>query len=429
MIDVIYLRISDGEHIIPAIYSQECNDEYKTKYEYQPINELKGTNIMVNKYEYILHEPLEEHHDNYKGMCLQIVIHSMKPLPNDKPISPAGINVLHDKNIKAGLKRYKYKRMQAILMGTEKEAGAFDNLDNSFSAIMHNENENSQFSSLSSQLPSLAAVFNKMELSDQYDQDQNMKLSCSSISNRGIFKNENSNFVLGHSQMQNTMLSSVYNLNTHSYIGDKHVSTSCQTDFESHKPNFTFKRLVPAQKVSEVQEFLRLSQRYVQEMSEEDKKLRQIMIKIEVDHERTKAMKQASRDPVVQRINKVVNKPSESNVHQRGAFDLEKPKILAEGIKEIIIFERQKRILRGEIVEIEPKQEAPSVKVPEDIERNSKFQTGSVFGISTFKSYIEWYHLKKYNIDDASICQSLNTKMNPSALYNPKSHGCASFKK
>lgn len=70
---------------------------------------------MINKYNYILHSPTEPYHGNYRDMCLQIVIHSIKPLLNEKPLNSAVSDVLADQSIKAGLKAYKYKRMQAII--------------------------------------------------------------------------------------------------------------------------------------------------------------------------------------------------------------------------------------------------------------------------------------------------------------------------
>jgi hypothetical protein len=122
----------------------------------------------------------------------------------------------------------------------------------------------------------------------------------------------------------------------------------------------------------EVENIMKLSQKYVQEMSEEDKKLRQLKLKMEFDQERNRAMKLASKDPVVQRINKVINKPSESNVHQRGTLDVNKPRMLFDGIKTIIDYERKRK---GEALD-EDKTDEIVAKIEAE---NKNGQTGSLF--------------------------------------------------
>lgn len=386
VIDVIYLRVSDGEYSISAIYSEECREEFKSKFEYLSLNELENVNIMITKYDYILHEPVEEHLESYRGMWLQIVIHSLKPLLNESPISGAGINVLHDKSIKAGLKKYKYKRMQSILMSSDRDFKNAEMSNQSVSVSMRSDSEHSQYSSVSSQLPSLTAVFEKIELSD-----------------RNLDSSENNDD-------EKMILQGVYDLNSHSYLHDNPTSSLELSTYAVHAPGCTFTKLVEHNMKKEVENIMKLSQKYVQEMSEEDKKLRQLKLKMEFDQERNRAMKLASKDPVVQRINKVINKPSESNVHQRGTLDVNKPRMLFDGIKTIIDYERKRK---GEALD-EDKTDEIVAKIEAE---NKNGQTGSLFWISTFKSYLEWFHLKKLNVPDIKIAQELGTNIDPKTMF------------
>lgn len=258
--DVVYLRITDGEYSIPAIYSEECREELRDKFEYISCTELENVNIMINKYSYILHEPTEHHTDNYRGMCLQIVIHSLKPLLNEIPINGAGINVLQDESIKAGLKRYKYKRMQNLLMCTDKEYKQAETSNISQGVSMRSESEHSHFSSLSSQLPALTAVFDKMVISG-------------------------SNFNSENSSEKDTCISGLFDLNTHTCVSGSKFST-----YEAHtKPSeCSFNNLINHHLNKVTKYILKLSHEYIQEMSEEDLKQRQLRIKMEIDQENNK---------------------------------------------------------------------------------------------------------------------------------------------
>jgi len=138
-----------------------------------------------------------------------------------------------------------------------------------------------------------------------------------------------------------------------------------------------------------------MSELYIKEMSVEDERLSKIKREMEADQERLRAMKNASKDPVIQRINKIINRPSESNVHQRWNFDLSNKTAIYEGIKQVVENEKRMRLeAMGE--DALPNSNQTSTRKSE-IEGNSEDReesSGSIFGVSTFKSYIEWYHLK-----------------------------------
>ena len=208
--NVVYLRISDGLWSISAIFSDEWKEEFKTKFEYLSCTELLNKNIMINKYNYILHSPTESYHRNYRDMCLQIVIHSIKPLLNEKPLNSAVIDVITDESIKAGLMVYKYKRMQALVRCPDREFKMADMGCSSISLSMRSESENSQFSMLLNQQNNLASFFDKLELSE---------------------RNQNSSDFLSDKE---TGLDEVYDLNNHCNI-------TC-TQFQEYKDHISLEK-------------------------------------------------------------------------------------------------------------------------------------------------------------------------------------------
>jgi hypothetical protein len=126
---------------------------------------MHNKNILILKYEYILHEPQNQIEENYKGMKLQIVIHKVKHLQNEQSIEGAGVDVLKDKIIRAGLEKFKFKRMQQILMRTEGDNNQKDTR-NTRNIPMRTEPDNSHMSVASGHNSSLTAVFEKLDLSD-----------------------------------------------------------------------------------------------------------------------------------------------------------------------------------------------------------------------------------------------------------------------
>jgi hypothetical protein len=127
---------------------------------------------MVNKYEYVLHDGRLGNSESYKGMCLKIIIHSIKPLPNESPINGAGKDILHNKLIRAGLEKYKYKRMQAILINAESGDYPMEAAENSSSVPMRIDFEQSRISAITSNYSSLNGVFRKMDLSEQHQKQK-----------------------------------------------------------------------------------------------------------------------------------------------------------------------------------------------------------------------------------------------------------------
>lgn len=125
-------------------------------------------------------------------------------------------------------------------------------------------------------------------------------------------------------------------------------------------------------------------------------------------------------------MNKIINKPSESSVYQRGVLDLSKTISIYEGIKNFVELEikqsnKEIKIDNEEKVEVE---EIEKVLIKEN-ESNQDSSTnndepGSLFGISTYKSYIEWYHLKKLKVDDTALPEEIHNKINPKTFYNDK---------
>jgi hypothetical protein len=179
----------------------------------------------------------------------------------------------------------------------------------------------------------------------------------------------------------------------------------------------------------EIEEFLQMSDQYLKEISAEDEELRKLKIKKEADLEKQKALKNASRDHVIIRMNKIINKPSESNVHQRGVLDLSNTKSIYEGIKQIVELGMKKKNLEKIEVEIEEKEEVEEKESEgkEDLDDSGSNQDstnnedpGSIFGISSYKNYLEWYHLKKLKVDDFALPEEIHNQIDPKSLFNEK---------
>ncbi|CAI2360609.1 unnamed protein product [Moneuplotes crassus] len=406
VIEVLDLMISDGEYKIPAIYSEECRKEFNTKFEYLKLSELRNMNIMVNNYEYILHDPQAGDCGSYKGMIVKIVIHSIKPLPNEAPLNSAGKDILLNKFVKAGLEKYKYKRMQGILMASENTDYPMEVQEQSQSQQMRIEGEQSKMSGITSNLSSLIAIFDdKMELSHKKEQTE-------------------------VSQNQSELIQSIFNLNTGKYLED---DSKDQGLFhrDAHQKEFTFTRLINLQRQTEAELYARLNEKYIQEMQIEDK--RQCRMKEEsLKYEnKQKALKYSLKDLVVQRINKTMNKPSESNVHQRGNIDLNSTFEIKEGIKQVIENEILKRMQdsdqesdngRPPIQHSKSKKELKNHS-PEEVE-----ETGSLLAISEFKSYMEWYYLKKHNQEENQPPEESTNSLDASTVYNTDAKPCTGIK-
>lgn len=246
-------------------------------------------------------------------MCLQIVIHSIKPLLNEKPLNSAVIDVITDESIKAGLMVYKYKRMQALVRCPDREFKMADMGCSSISLSMRSESENSQFSMLLNQQNNLASFFDKLELSE---------------------RNQNSSDFLSDKE---TGLDEVYDLNNHCNI-------TC-TQFQEYKDHISldknkFDKLISFNLKKEVELVLHSSRAYIQEMSEEDCKQQQLKERMEVDKEfrelQKKASRNASKDPVIMRIKTISAKPNESNVYQQSRAISSRAESMKAGITKFL---------------------------------------------------------------------------------------------
>ncbi|CAI2360902.1 unnamed protein product [Moneuplotes crassus] len=402
VLEIPGLIISDGEYKIPAIYSEECREEFQKKFEYLTLSELRGMNIMINNYEYILHDTKIDSCESYKGMCLKVIIHSLKPLPNEAPLNGAGKDILHNKFVKAGLEKYKYKTMQSILMESENFEYPMESHDQSQSVQMRIESEQSRISAITSNMSSLIAVFDhKMEISHKREQEE-------------------------VNEEQKQMIDSIYNLNSGRYLEDETRDESLFQK-ETHLEEFTFSRLINPKREEEVSNYIKLNEVYIKEMDIEDKRQCKMKEESQKFENRQKALKLSSKDHVVQRINKMMNKPSESNVHQRGNIDLSNTYVIKEGIKQVI--ENEKLKINDESDQEEensdPSHYSKKRNELKSTDEEEKGETGSILGISELKSYLEWYYLKKHNQEENTLPEECSNPPDGKTMYNANTKPCS----
>ena len=311
--NVVYLRISDGVCSISAIFSDEWREEFKTKFEYLSWTELINRNIMINKYSYIIHPPTEPYHENYRDMWLQIVIHSLKPLLNERPLNSAVIDVLEDESIRAGLMIYKFKRMQSLIKCPDKEFRMADMGLSSISVSLRSESENSQFSLVSNQLNNLAYTFDKMDLSE---------------------RNQDSS---DYNSEKELPFEEFYDLNIHTSVSGTQFHKFNQ-HFKSNESKFY--KLISMNLKKEIDSILKNSKTYIQEMSEEDSKQQLLKERMEVDKEYKELQKKASRnvskDPIIQTIKTILAKPNESNINQQTRMISSRAESMKAGITKFL---------------------------------------------------------------------------------------------
>ncbi len=134
---------------------------------------------------------------------------------------------------------------------------------------------------------------------------------------------------------------------------------------------------------------------------------------------RQKALKFSSKDHVVQRINKTMNKPSESNVHQRGNIDLGHAFDIREGIKQVIENEKLRNKDDSDMEEkLSPTHPSTNHNENDPSTNEENVETGSLLAISDYKRYMEWYYLKKFNQAEDTLPEELNEPLNAKKIYN-----------